>query len=1140
MNHLLRFTAIVTFCLFCSLLSPAQTTNAYTVSTTWNVPAGINTIIVRVYGGGGGAGGRDCGAGCTNAAGGPVGYVYASYAVAPGDVIGIYPGGKGTDGANNATNTGGGAAGVSTYNAAYNGGTGGNAGGSGSSGGGGGGGASSVVTINSVIRIVAGGGGGGGGMANSPNSGRAGSSGTSANGTSNTGGNGQPSVGDGGGGGGGGGGHYGSLGGTVYTVGAEKAGNGGYRGNNAVNGAAITFYDNYSTWPNAGRIEITYSNVIAGGTTSSDQPLCGSQQPSELSLSGFFGSSIQWHYSDNNSSWNNIFGATSPILSSSQIGTLTATRYYRVLIDGSAASTITTITIANPAAGITPSGSGTEADPYLISSMGNLNWITADASRWDKHYKQTGNIDASATSTTCYNSGQGWNPIGDAATKFTGSYDGQDYSITGLYINRETTEYTGLFGFLSSAEIANISLVNIDLTGGKYVGALSGAAEGGTSITNVDVSGSINAYFYDHEAGVGGLAGWFYGNQGLVDQSSSTVNINCYDNTSMATCYGGGLLGVSEGGTCRNSFSTGNITIDGVYDGNVYAAGFVGSTSGQVMNCYATGSAEIWSAYSAIYTSVGGFSAKNNGTIANCYALGSCYNYDSYSGNSYAAGFTGHNSGQITNCYSTGYAYDNSMYGGLVANNSGTITNGFYDMDASIGDDGSGTAKTNAAMKSLTTFFNAGWDMKCETLNGNNDVWRISSSANNGYPTLSWQNYSMSCPQWVGSSNTTFGQNSNWGSNFIPAQGMDIVISPSAANNLVLPQNWMVGNITFNGAAKLIQAGNYNLTIGGTVTGGNASNYIQTNGSGLIKKNIPAGNLFTFPVGNSAYNPVTITNNSGGIDEFTVSILDEVYANGSNGAAVTGTRIQRTWNIGKASANGGSGIDFIFNWNSGETTGTLVTPSLYHYGTAWDKQTGTASSTATSLTYTGYTGSFSPFSVMEENAILPVNWLGFTVQKQNSTALLNWSTALEQGAESYTVQHSTNGSDWKNIGIKPADGNSSTIQQYSFIHPHPVAGLNNYRLLQRDIDGSENFSKIASVYFYDRPKVLAIYPNPVSNGILTVKLINPATVKVVNGAGALMLQKNLIAGETQLKLTHFLKGIYTINAGDETISFIIQ
>ena len=214
--------------------------------------------------------------------------------------------------------------------------------------------------------------------------------------------------------------------------------------------------------------------------------------------------------------------------------------------------------------------------------------------------------------------------------------------------------------------------------------------------------------------------------------------------------------------------------------------------------------------------------------------------------------------------------------------------------------------------------------------------------------------------------------------------------------------------------------------------------------SAISRKNIPATGSFNFPVGNSAYNPVAITNNSSSSDDFTVSVLDEVYANGSNGAAVAGTRVQRTWNIGKTNANDGSGINFVFNWSGGETTGTLITPSLYHYGIAWDIQTGATSSTATSLTYTGYTGSFSPFSVMEGSFTLPVSWLSFTAHKQTSGALLNWSTALEQGTDSYTIQHSIDGVSWKTIGVKPAAGNSSTIQQYTFIHPHPAAGINYY------------------------------------------------------------------------------------------------
>ena len=59
---------------FISFFSQAQTTNVYTTATTWTVPATVTTISVKVYGGGAGTGGQDCGAGCTNAAAGPAGF----------------------------------------------------------------------------------------------------------------------------------------------------------------------------------------------------------------------------------------------------------------------------------------------------------------------------------------------------------------------------------------------------------------------------------------------------------------------------------------------------------------------------------------------------------------------------------------------------------------------------------------------------------------------------------------------------------------------------------------------------------------------------------------------------------------------------------------------------------------------------------------------------------------------------------------------------------------------------------------------------------------------------------------------------------------------------------------------------------
>jgi hypothetical protein len=243
------------------LMLQAQVTDVYTTSGTWTVPAGVSSITIKVYGGAGGIGGEDCGAGCSNAAAGPVGYVLATYNVTPGDIIGIYPGGKGVDGANNVSGSGGGSGGVATYNINYNGGNGGNAGSSGSSGGGGGGGAASIITINATIEIVAGGAGGGGGMANLANSGQAGSSSTSSNGT-NKGGNGTTPGGDGGGGGGGGGGQFASAGGAVHAAGGESAGDGGFLGGNSVSGASSITTNGNIAWTSTGQIEITYTTAL--------------------------------------------------------------------------------------------------------------------------------------------------------------------------------------------------------------------------------------------------------------------------------------------------------------------------------------------------------------------------------------------------------------------------------------------------------------------------------------------------------------------------------------------------------------------------------------------------------------------------------------------------------------------------------------------------------------------------------------------------------------------------------------------------------------------------------------------------------------------------------------------------------------
>ena len=365
-----------------------------------------------------------------------------------------------------------------------------------------------------------------------------------------------------------------------------------------------------------------------------------------------------------------------------------------------------------------------------------------------------------------------------------------------------------------------------------------------------------------------------------------------------------------------------------------------------------------------------------------------------------------------------------------------------------------------------------------------------------------------------------------------------MIISNTAANHLVIDQQYTLNEFDFNGSNRKVQLGNYNLILN-SISGADANNYFQTNGTGQLRNSLSNGSSFVFPVGHSSYNPVTITNNSGAGDNFSVRVLDEVYANGSNGSAVTTSRVQRTWDIGKTNPNGGSGINFVFNWNAGDVPQPLSAAALYHYGTGWDIQTGTTNSTATSLTYTGYTGSFSPFAVLESSSTLPVSWLSFTAARKDQTVQLQWQTATEQNSKDFVVQHSTGNSSWSNIGTVTAAGNSQSISSYSFTHLQPVEGSNYYRLIQRDVDGKQSISKTVQIQFMKAAR-MQVYPTPVTNGVLYVKLPADAVIRMYNSNGSLVLEQKGKAGLQQLQLSLLGKGTYYLRAGIETATILVQ
>jgi hypothetical protein len=313
-----------------------------------------------------------------------------------------------------------------------------------------------------------------------------------------------------------------------------------------------------------------------------------------------------------------------------------------------------------------PSGSGTSIDPYQIATLNNLYWISQNSSSWSSYFMQTADIDASATSS--WNSGAGWTPIGYVNSEsdysaFTGNYNGDNHTISGLTINRPTTSTgIGLFAFVMNATISHLSLTNVSISGGEeFVGALVGMSIG--TIEYCSTSGSVNGI-----NGVGGLVGVnqnYSTTTPVINHCYSSVNVSCSDEKA------GGLVAKNYG-LISNSYATGTVSCSGTSDGSGCAGGLIGKNAGAVTKCYATGAV---SACREIGGLIGKSTSEDGGTasVDSCYATGavSVIGSQEYTG---AGGLVGENyqSASISHSYATGSVTGQSFssnLGGLVGNN---------------------------------------------------------------------------------------------------------------------------------------------------------------------------------------------------------------------------------------------------------------------------------------------------------------------------------------------------------------------------------------------------------------------------------------------------------------------------------------
>ena len=254
-----------------------------------------------------------------------------------------------------------------------------------------------------------------------------------------------------------------------------------------------------------------------------------------------------------------------------------------------------------------------------------------------------------------------WTPIGDYYNRYTGTFDGGNYTITGLTVTG-SNEYAGLFGRIGSGgTVKNVVLKDVQIESDNQYGCVGGVAGNSDgNIENCSVSGSVSSR---HTAG--GVVGQQFGGSITLCGSSATVK---------GTGEVGGVAGKTDNSaTLTACYATGNVTFERASTINTFAGGVVGlNGTGSILTaCYATGNV-TGTGTGTGSCCVGGVTGDNfNGTLTACYhANGTVSGPDGATG-----GVAGQNfkdsmfgGGIITACYWG----DNGQEQGIGYNQAGT------------------------------------------------------------------------------------------------------------------------------------------------------------------------------------------------------------------------------------------------------------------------------------------------------------------------------------------------------------------------------------------------------------------------------------------------------------------------------------
>ena len=277
------------------------------------------------------------------------------------------------------------------------------------------------------------------------------------------------------------------------------------------------------------------------------------------------------------------------------------------------------------------------------------------------------------------------------------------------------------------------------------------------------------------------------------------------------------------------------------------------------------------------------------------------------------------------------------------------------------------------------------------------------------------------------------------------------------------------------------------------IEGGSSSSYLQANGNGTVTVHNINEQSTIIPIGNTTYNPVSITNGSGA--SWQVHIADEIKYTPTpfdNNKAIL-----RTWMVKPLSAiaNGATvQLQYGISEKQAGAEFNAHDVQVWNYNSQWlmvgELQKQTEINGAYNVTVKDWknTGTFviaNAAAEMSRLAVLPIRFVNVNVKELPHAVQVEFTNSTESDVAAYIIERSTNGLDFTAIATINPIHNNGNAATYQWVDKTRPSGVIFYRVKGVEVDGKMMYSPVLKITIDKSIKALNVFPNPVKGAQLT-------------------------------------------------------